>query len=450
MKTPFEAWLDNQHLSQLPRSLFRESVLCYKAGAYRASMIMSFLGLQNIVRERILQAAKPTNVDLNKWNTYLSHLRNDDKWDEATMNVVQGKGLDNTIFNLSDDIRGQYMFWKYRRNDAAHTKNNEITQSHIEVLWSFIKSNLSKLVVIDSDQELINKLKDHFDINKTPVNKPYAYLIEEIPSSINASSCATFFINLDQALQTNRFARSQRASFWNQVLNLREDIAAEASNFIKSDTDLVVGVLILNHDKARLFTDPKFIRELWQQYILVRYNKSEFLLFFYLINNIIPPEEAFEARGNLLNGLLRGLESYPNLIDEQELILELNKGVYKERIYELVLDKMDYVEPGTYLFWGNQNPSVVVFYIKTFGLSEGISQKLYQTFSKGKYPYSLSYSMKALFREKGELYELFKEHLIKNLLEIPRNLSIAPLAPVPPPLLLSPPLLPETPSHADA
>lgn len=329
MKTPFELWLDKQAVHQLPQSLFRESVVCYKAGAYRSAMIMSYLALQNIIRQRVLQASKPSNIDEHKWHSYLSGLRNDDKWDETALNTVQAEAEKNTTFNLSKDLREQYMYWKNRRNDAAHTKNNEINQSHVEMFWVFVMSNLSKFVVIGSEQEIINKIKDHFDINKTAPSKSYQYLVDEIPFAINIAKASDFFSLLDRALKSNNLALSRRISFQNNLLSIRQDIATEASVFIVSDFDLIVEILKQDHSKSSFFTEASFIRELWKKHIIDECSKPELSLLIYFINNLIPDEQVTEARNKLVNSLLHASAFQSPLQDEPEIKLELKNPIYQ-------------------------------------------------------------------------------------------------------------------------
>lgn len=241
---------------------------------------MSYLALQNVVRQRILQSTKPSNVAQYKWDTSISQLRNDDKWDEATLNCVQSEAADNVIFSLSKDVREQYKYWKNRRNDAAHTKNNEITQSHLETFWWFVISNLNKFVVVGSELEVINRVRDHFDINKTSPSKSYQPLIDEIPLSINLANAQDFFEKLDQALKSSKSAKANRNKFWVKILNVRQDVASEAFAYIKSDKDLVSNILKIDHSKSIYLNEEQYVREIWQKFIFDEYSKYEFTLLY--------------------------------------------------------------------------------------------------------------------------------------------------------------------------
>ncbi|MFC7358629.1 hypothetical protein ACFQO1_13110, partial [Jejudonia soesokkakensis] len=56
MKLPMEKWLDEQDVSEQAKSTFQEAMICYKAGAYRAAYLFSYLFFMLVVRDRILQA----------------------------------------------------------------------------------------------------------------------------------------------------------------------------------------------------------------------------------------------------------------------------------------------------------------------------------------------------------------------------------------------------------
>ncbi|MGN2663036.1 hypothetical protein [Bacillus altitudinis] len=68
MKLEIEQWLDQQNFNEDINSLFEESITCYKASAYRASFLFSFLGFQSVIKERILKAEMPKNY--NEYNIF--------------------------------------------------------------------------------------------------------------------------------------------------------------------------------------------------------------------------------------------------------------------------------------------------------------------------------------------------------------------------------------------
>lgn len=56
MKIKIENWAEN-NLVDNAKILMKESVSCYKIGAYRSAYIMSYLAFKQTIRERIISAS---------------------------------------------------------------------------------------------------------------------------------------------------------------------------------------------------------------------------------------------------------------------------------------------------------------------------------------------------------------------------------------------------------
>ncbi|NJM79738.1 MAG: hypothetical protein HC854_09145, partial [Flavobacterium sp.] len=100
-------------------------------------------------------------------------------------------------------VRQQIKYWKDRRNDCAHFKQNEINISHVEIFWSFLKSNLSKITIEGGKLNLLKKFLNHFDETKTPPDSDYTHLIKEIEHAIEINESESFFIELDNLIGTS-------------------------------------------------------------------------------------------------------------------------------------------------------------------------------------------------------------------------------------------------------
>jgi hypothetical protein len=146
MRIEFDDWLSSQKISATAEGLFKESIVCYKASAYRAALLLSYVGLQTIIKDRLLSANCPSSIPAGQWAGIIRNLTDDDRWDSQVYGAIQMKSP-ASIFGISDDLRNQITYWRNRRNDCAHSKQNEINFPHVETFWLFIKSNLAKLVV---------------------------------------------------------------------------------------------------------------------------------------------------------------------------------------------------------------------------------------------------------------------------------------------------------------
>lgn len=196
MRLHIETWVSERQFSVEVNNLFEESSKCYKASAYRAALLFSFLAFQTIVKERVLKAIKPDHINAQQWSAIHTKLRDDDNWDAEVIECIKKNDPNKKIFDINEDLRQQAIYWKNRRNDCAHSKRNIITDVHVESFWYFIKANINQFVIPGSQSSLINKIKIHFDTNYTPEDKPFDYLINEFKQIIDQSNVANFIKSL--------------------------------------------------------------------------------------------------------------------------------------------------------------------------------------------------------------------------------------------------------------
>jgi len=75
MKLPLEIWLSKEKLTQSSQALFKESTICFRAEAYKASLLYSYLGFMLIIKERILQSKAPKDIPQSKWEKTITNQR---------------------------------------------------------------------------------------------------------------------------------------------------------------------------------------------------------------------------------------------------------------------------------------------------------------------------------------------------------------------------------------
>ena len=59
MNLKIEKWIIDQKLSKKVTPLFDEAIKSYKASAYKAALLFSYLGFMTILKERIINAQLP-------------------------------------------------------------------------------------------------------------------------------------------------------------------------------------------------------------------------------------------------------------------------------------------------------------------------------------------------------------------------------------------------------
>jgi hypothetical protein len=175
--------------------LLKESGLCYRVEAYRASLLLAWLGLMKLVRYRILNSTKPSEVEQGEWENLQRKLYRDDQWEETAYKQISRQ--DRKILKTSDALRKDIEYWRNRRNDVAHAKSSTITSSHIDTFYIFILDNLYKINTKESSEHLIDEIDTHYNPTYTRPGEDPTYLIQKIVVSIPETEIIDFLKKLD-------------------------------------------------------------------------------------------------------------------------------------------------------------------------------------------------------------------------------------------------------------
>ncbi|MDH6374320.1 hypothetical protein M2444_006170 [Paenibacillus sp. PastF-3] len=400
MRLKIEEWLTSQIVSEEAGNLLKESIVCYKASAYRAGILFSYLFFQTVLKERILSAKKPDDIPVAKWNAIIQNLRNDDKWDEEVYEAVKRGPGSWVIFNLTDDLRQQVTYWKNRRNDCAHAKTNGIHASHVESLWSFIQYNLPKFVVNGGKAALLEKVRVHFDITLTAPNTDFMYITNEIIHSIYEYDYEEFIVELNQLVGEDTFFDSlygseRKISFWLKLFGLNDAFDKTLIEYLMVNENLNNAILKSDSSKVVYYREhPQFIRKLWFD------GKIEPSILAALFrNDLIPFDQQEEAIESIVISYQR---VYPEIIQEEDMNVLIARGL------PTIFKRIAFVESRISSFeWANHAKRwLVIWYIKKYGVDEIIVWALTNTF-RGDHPWHLRDALKEVFNEDPVLKDSF-------------------------------------------
>ncbi|MEC0310162.1 hypothetical protein P4H67_25745 [Paenibacillus lautus] len=173
MKLQIELWAEKiKPFGEEAEHLFKESVLCYKVGAYTSAFLMSYLAFRTTVRYRILKCtyrpAKYTNDQM--WNFNISTpLKSDDSWEEALDKILEASA-DNIkaiiYFENRDKALNELKYWRGIRNDCAHARKATISSSTVESFWNYLIDNMAKFYVLGGREYLVEKMIDNYNYHK--------------------------------------------------------------------------------------------------------------------------------------------------------------------------------------------------------------------------------------------------------------------------------------------
>jgi hypothetical protein len=369
---------------------FREAETCYRAGAYRAALLFSYIGWGLTLRSRLLRAACPAGIPLEQWQKHLANLRRDEQWDHEVFDLTQ-RQKPAPVFLVSEDLRHQVRYWKDRRNDCAHFKANEIDHSHVESFWNFIFSNMGKFVPNGSAAALLNEIVLYFDPNFTPPNTPLDPIIERIPHCVERDELSKFFEDLVEKISSS----SDTARVFDALIRITNNYTVNTvRNFLVSHKHFLS--LLRNFPQHVILLDqnPELVRCLWRKHLFSRYHHNDLKVFAALLRaNMIPQEEIAEANDKAVTELTGNI---PSLVDKQTLDQYGFFAVFSERAFtDGLLDDFG---------WGNINAKLVCWYLGSYPIPVEAVRSICSIFTRTYFP------RKACDR----LTELFKDNLIKR------------------------------------
>lgn len=386
MNIQFETWVESQGFPKDSKALFDESIKCYRVSAYRGAYLLSYVGFLVVIKERILSSERPNSITEGQWEKdVLKDLRNDDKWEEHTYNLLNKRNNQSKskYFLVNAHLLSDIDYFKRRRNDCAHAKDTIIDYSHVEVLWSFLQSHLSKFVVNGGKEGLLSKIKKHYNPEYTRPNSDPSHLINEIPMVVEKSSIPDFLseINNEYIGIEEAFTKQDKYYvFWSKVayhqnVDLHEGLIA----YIGADKEKFALFTHFFPDQLEYFSEESpNIRYLWKDALF-----SKLLAYSYyywelpvtlLRKQFIPREE----KNNFIHRLVEKVDK-ENLPDIEQTF-ELKKHGFFTHMKNYVLE--DIFGRGRASFIRvNNNSDVIMYYIKHGSLDAELVKLLNKYFN---------------------------------------------------------------------
>jgi hypothetical protein len=425
MKLKFEIWTEENPLPENTKNLFITSVNCYKAQAYNASLLMAYLGFLVTLKERVMSAEKPALFPDHLWKNLISNLKNEDKWEESIFDASMQKEKMNgekppvrtqdPVFVINDNLRTQIRYWKDRRNDCVHNKDNIITNFHVENFWTFLQSNLQKITIEGGRVTLLNKFSRHYNRSYTAADEDVMPLIKEIKGAVTKVEMHDFWNDLFFRV-TDLWDYSNEITLMQKVIQLNDtDISQSLVTFLKSEENYlnayineypaIISMLGYNNQEIRNFWSTKIKK---MSNVMGVYASM-------LRNNLIPQNQIQEANKKIVS-----LYKYPQSPDDHYV---LSSNGFGEVLYEeLFIVK----NPNQRDYWKFMNKHYVLYtkYLELYHLKEDTVRILCEEFNKEQYKsYFLRDSIDRLFMRNQTKMNEFKQ-IAENLdLELPTEIS---------------------------
>ena len=363
MQLPIEQWASEVSLPGEAIDALREAGIAYRAGAYRAGLLFTYVSWGLVLRRRILASRCPPNVTQRRWGDLQSHMQNEDRWDAAVFDATQAKDA-AAIFNVRDDLRTQVKYWKDRRNDCAHSKNNAITAAHVEALWEFMRWNLDKFVPGGSVEDLVERIREHFDPNLTRPGTGCDPLAQVIESAVPPDELERFFQTVLDMFASDfgghLFIRDECIAFFEAAMRVGPPhVTTPLGLFLLSRADLFASVVRAHpHLVLLAHADARAVRQLWRTNLGKADPATVRVYATMLRNGLIPAAEVAEANRHVLS--LR-----PTPPSEEDAAVLQRYGFFEA--FQQAAFEQRLVNSFS---WGNPNAQLLAWCVYTFPLDE--------------------------------------------------------------------------------
>lgn len=400
MNLPLQNWLITQKISKEASSSFEESFTSFKVGAYKASLLFAYLGFMNVIRDRIIVAPPPIGITPNHWASIQAKAKNPDEWERAVFDAIQQKNP-TPIFVIPDDIRDQVKYWKDRRNDCAHSKQNKIIAAYPESLYAFIESNLGKFAVNGSRPEMIKRILDYFNPSLTSPSEPLAPIIHDLLNSLTSAEYQSFITEAISELDKTQdpfqssfsIGNPDAIKFLNACFIDGTDELREACKASMGTNDiLLIDFLRQYPDKIYILQDqPQKVRIIWHDNLFSRVQNDFSLLCSLLRASLIPQDQIEEA---ITIAVKASASHLPLDLDLRTLI---QHGYYtvleKAMVESQLMNNFD---------WANANKNLIVKYLSDNLISRSVASAIYTAFNGQHYPWHLAEYLNQFFIQRPD------------------------------------------------
>ncbi|WP_046756612.1 hypothetical protein [Kordia jejudonensis] len=425
MKLHIEQWIENNEFSKNVNILFKDSIICYKSGANRASLLFSYLGFLTLLKERIIGGTKPNLFPPGEWDQIISKLQNEDLWEKTVFESTQQREkidqktkdpIKSPIFNINENLRLQIKYWKDRRNDCAHYKDNIIDNYHIESFWAFIESNLSKITIEGGLQSLINKIYKHFDPTITPPDKDVTPLIKEIEHSVQRTELNSFWNTLLSNGEIYFDLSEKKQELISRSLEVNSDDTNESLISILKGKKTFLNNFLANYpDKVLWFNfSPEEVRTFWKTQLSNCNNILEIYISF-LRNDLIPEKEILESNIIVINAI----RDYSPDSNGHQL---LSQNGFYETFKSEILYNRGFTKYKSYL-WVNERASLISGIIKNYPPDKDVVDKLIEHYNENENSDWLLERFDSIFITGNQITNDYKDIIQASKITIPEKLK---------------------------
>jgi hypothetical protein len=317
----------------------------------------------------------------------------------------------------------QVKYWKDRRNDCAHSKQNQIVAAHCESFYAFVSSTLNRFFVGSSLESLKQKFRDFFDRTLTPAGAPIQGLVQDVGSFLSGHDLNRFVSEAFKAVDKEERSRDFLAddigptaqSFLAGLLRYgSQEVRDSTAKFITEDREQCYQFLRANTEFLYIVgNNPTLIRWLWNR--AGDAGASDYAPVSGLLRNrIVPTDEIQEVLRTFISKAPSGRLAE----DERE---ELKKHGFYGEIKNAVLNNdimSDFKK-------ANRCTGLIVDLLNNVEIDHSLAKAIYWNFESENHPWHLRNALKDFFETRPDKREEYRRGISgDNELGIPKHLQI--------------------------
>lgn len=403
MRLKFEEWYKERKFSSLTEDLFDESVSCYKISAYRSAFLMSYLGFQNIIRERLLNDDKKEDIFTKET---IDILEGDERWEFKITTIIKSNNKndkknekinkelfnDNYIvnnskninpFKLSEHIEQEYNYWHLIRNNSAHAKGREITYSTIESFWNFIENSISKFIINGGKDGLIRRAKECYkyknEKNASDI-EDIEVIVDDLISLGEEKEIYEFLKEISVLFKIEYYNKYDIVKrFWDKIVKFDKGIVNKnLLSLVKNDTELLLKFIeVYPMIFKELQDDYRFMVDLREQkiaeYIRYAYNYKERVAIWRLIDMILTDNKLAEEELENFIDIIVNNSSMPPV--EQSICVLKNTSYFEKLRKNIFSYQFDPFKSGGKSYV-DKNHQLIKFYLLEMELDNEVVEKV--------------------------------------------------------------------------
>lgn len=426
----FQDWIKSQNLKEDTTTLFEESIKCCQVEAYKAALLFSFIGFQQIIRERMLNSDIPESFNSaeKRWeNEVISSLKNDDRYEMIIGKYILSTPKDSDIFKLNNNIKNQYEYWKNRRNECAHGKRATISKEMVTSFWEFIIFNNNHFHVDGGINILLNNLEVYLDDSRTSSNIKAVYIGEAVSGILNSNELDIVFKILNEKYNTIAVSgmideNDERikliANVFEELLKLKAPYREATKQYLYTNLPLLINCIYVKPEITHFIDEKETVRFMWKEELFKQKKISLKVICNLLVYDKVPKNQIEELAEYIFKFYYEFSVEY---LTEKDIEILKDRGVAEKLRVQIFEKEQDW---RTQFTEATNKRNIITLCLESAELSKVDLDILFEVFEGPYPPFNLRDTINIRLKSRKSFLEKLKNELLANGVKNPKDIDL--------------------------